>query len=807
MGNLTTNQGLNNVSDTAPTYEDRAYGGAGKDVLIANTGGDRLIDWVGEYNSYLVPFSEFGMATVSRTMQPQLQDFLYAESAADGADPTRYADLNGGAAAPAATKNDPNPGRNGEPAGELGLVLQQDSAWHGQTGAPTDPQAGNLPGTQRDVLRTANFSGNGPTAMFADSGTWSVSGGAYQNSTTSGTGDNISLFDLNTWLPSYYEVTATAKVTGGTRSDAFIIFDYHSATDFKFAGMDVANNQLVIGQRSEAGWTNLATLTVKGLGLNKNNSFMLAANGATATVSLGTYALSYRFAAPLNTGLTGVGTNNSLASFTAYAVQQLPINYTYAVLEDFSDGVANAFTPATGTWTTTSGTTGRYTAVPPAGDAAVTLRPLSVAPLSYVEYSATVNVATSGGRAGLVFDSTSSGNFLYAAIVAGTNQVVLGHRSNGVWTVDATANVTINAGSDYTLMVALVEGTTNTVNVVLNGKSVTSFTYGSMVHDGGVGLFTSNGKASFDNVLIRGDDVAYAGGGSPLVADTASNQPDGTNVGILDTTSIDAAIAEAKRRWIASGLVSAESVLALGEIQVQIADLQGLTLSLANEAEHSIIVDGNAAGYGWFVDPTLSTDAEFARLVSADESAATAGSQANGHMDLLTVVEHEVGHLLGLEHGSSDVMSETLEAGLRITPRVPSALPFGPVAMNAPPAIASLAPVIDSHLSGLEHGSPDVMSETPAAGLHITPQAPSALPFVWAAMENAALAVPSVAVVIDWEGGSRQTRHKEISSTAPHWYGDFVNHLAQSAAERNPNAGLRVHLPSVSKAAPAVSIL
>ncbi|MGY4311159.1 Ca2+-binding RTX toxin-like protein [Bradyrhizobium sp. JR3.5] len=176
----TVNGGLNNVPVTQPTYEDRAYGGAGKDVLIANTGGDRLIDWVGEYNSYLVPFSEFGMATVSRTLQPGLQNFLYAESLSDGVDPTRFSDLNGGATPPLPTKNDPNPGRNGEPAGELGLVLQQDTAWHGQTGAPTDPQAGNIPGTQRDVLRSANFTGNSsPTGMFAAAGTWSVASAAY----------------------------------------------------------------------------------------------------------------------------------------------------------------------------------------------------------------------------------------------------------------------------------------------------------------------------------------------------------------------------------------------------------------------------------------------------------------------------------------------------------------------------------------------------------------------------------------------------------------------------------------------------
>ncbi len=66
--------------------------------------------------------------------------------------------------------------------------------------------------------------------------------------------------------------------------------------------------------------------------------------------------------------------------------------------------------------------------------------------------------------------------------------------------------MTINAGTDYTLLVALSEGTTNSVNVVLNGKSVVSYTYNYLVHDGGLGLLARYGAASFDNLLIRGDD-------------------------------------------------------------------------------------------------------------------------------------------------------------------------------------------------------------------------------------------------------------------------------------------------------------
>jgi len=141
----------NQAPDTQPYFEDRAYGGAGRDVLIGNTGGDRLIDWVGEFNTFLVPFATFGTASVSRTLQPQLSEFLYALSRSDGADPTRQAD-----------EGSTDPARNAEPYGEMGLLRQQDQFFHDQTGAPADPQAGNIPGGKRDVLRSATFDNNKP---------------------------------------------------------------------------------------------------------------------------------------------------------------------------------------------------------------------------------------------------------------------------------------------------------------------------------------------------------------------------------------------------------------------------------------------------------------------------------------------------------------------------------------------------------------------------------------------------------------------------------------------------------------------
>ncbi|HET7352029.1 MAG TPA: hypothetical protein VFJ28_13915 [Marmoricola sp.] len=122
----TTNGNGNSRADT-DSYADYAYGGAGRDVMIANTRTDRLIDWIGEYNSYLVPFNPYGASTIWRASSPAVRQFLYDLSRSDGADQTRA----------------PLGSRNGEPFGELGVTSSADDAWGDQHGAPDDPQPGN----------------------------------------------------------------------------------------------------------------------------------------------------------------------------------------------------------------------------------------------------------------------------------------------------------------------------------------------------------------------------------------------------------------------------------------------------------------------------------------------------------------------------------------------------------------------------------------------------------------------------------------------------------------------------------------
>jgi hypothetical protein len=80
---------------------------------------------------------------------------------------------------------------------------------------------------------------------------------------------------------------------------------------------------------------------------------------------------------------------------------------------------------------------------------------------------------------------------------------------------------------------------------------------------------------------------------------------------------------------------------------------------VADEGHHTIWLDDNAAGWGWFVDRTPRDNCEFT----------TPGNQGEqNRMDLLTVLDHELGHMLGFEHAETGVMLGTLPAGGAMLP-------------------------------------------------------------------------------------------------------------------------------------------
>ncbi len=665
--NHSTNSGANDQPDTHPTYEDRAYGGAGRDVLIANTGGDRLIDWVGEFNSYIVPFAPFGMGTVSRTMQPQLAEFLYALSASDGADPTRAADIGSA-----------DPARNGEPYGELGVVRQQDFAWQAQTGAPDDPQAGNIPGGPRDVLRSATFDNPALTGFFADSGTWSVQKGVLKVTATSLGGDAVAIFDIGDALPGYFELQATVlanKPTGGWNANSYIIFDYQAADDFKFAGVDVSINKLVMGHRDATGWHVDEQSSVKG-GVKAETYFnlLVAVNGVNVTLRLDNKDLfthTYQprivdgYAFGLNYGLVGVGSNNARGAFDNIRVQVLPPQVTFDKTENFKGSTTLSFSMFTsGDWSVS----GQRYGVTPNGATAMSLLDLGPDNLnasSYLELNATVNTV---GRAGFVFDRYEDGSFKFVAIDAVSDLVIIGHYTvKSGWVNDAQVARAIDAGTDYTLGVAL-KGSTVSVTltgVALNGSVALGHSFYATTVDGHFGLMATGGAASFDDVRVKTNDPAFIApsGGSMIAASAAADTPVGQT---LTQDELDAMATVAMAQWTELLGAGDDRLAAFAGVHFGIVDLAGADLGRTDG--NTIVIDADAAGWGWFVDDSPAEGSEFGVRLDRNVLTAEPESTAYGSYDLLTVLNHELGHLLGFDHDDAQritVMDEALGAGER----------------------------------------------------------------------------------------------------------------------------------------------
>src|SRR5262249_31345446 len=95
---------------------------------------------------------------------------------------------------------------------------------------------------------------------------------------------------------------------------------------------------------------------------------------------------------------------------------------------------------------------------------------------------------------------------------------------------------------------------------------------------------------------------------------------------------------------------------------------------LGGESGSTVLIDRDAAGWGWYIDPTPADDAEF--TAAGGDLRAGKGSPAEGRMDLLTVVMHELGHVLGYDDlpvasHPNDLMAENIPTGVR---RVPGGL-------------------------------------------------------------------------------------------------------------------------------------
>ncbi|MFO0878369.1 MAG: hypothetical protein U0840_13595 [Gemmataceae bacterium] len=159
------------------------------------------------------------------------------------------------------------------------------------------------------------------------------------------------------------------------------------------------------------------------------------------------------------------------------------------------------------------------------------------------------------------------------------------------------------------------------------------------------------------NVRVQVTDVTGF-----LHAEVGPASTSGATVDVTDVTGLGAA---AVTRWKATGL-SASQATSLEQVVFQVDDLP--TGQLAMVAGNVVTVDRDANGKGWFIDATPANDEEFGDLGARGYSAQV--GPAAGLIDLLTVLLHEYGHVLGLAHAGSptNLMFSALGVGTRRLP-------------------------------------------------------------------------------------------------------------------------------------------
>lgn len=117
-------------------------------------------------------------------------------------------------------------------------------------------------------------------------------------------------------------------------------------------------------------------------------------------------------------------------------------------------------------------------------------------------------------------------------------------------------------------------------------------------------------------------------------------------VSTIDQPQLDTIVEAAKARWSNTGLTQ-QQLAAISDLKFEITDMTDSYLGEAGSDR--ILVSRDAAGKGWFIDSTPDDDSEFRNEASGTRRYTDSFGAPAGRVDLLTALEHEIGHRLGLK--------------------------------------------------------------------------------------------------------------------------------------------------------------
>jgi glucose/arabinose dehydrogenase len=330
--------------------------------------------------------------------------------------------------------------------------------------------------------------GDGEARHFAPVvGTWLVdSETAYRAAPAVSDGDAISLLPATIQLPREWHasVTIQSDPTPGYYRNGYIVFDYVDPTNFKYAGLRVAAGRWVIGQRTAAGWRDLAWVPAEITGRG-GHALRLNVDGNAATIVVGGEPLvRHEFASPPSGGRLGLATERSRTTFDDLVVSRLPL-----------------VTPVAGTWLVDSETA--YRAAPAAIDGdAISLLPAAAELPRDWHASVTIQSDPTPGyyRNGyIVFDYVDPTNFKYAGLRVAAGRWVIGQRTAAGWNDLASVPVALGGRLDHAIRLG-VEG--NRATLFVDGEAHVHHVFASLSSQGRLGLATQRGRTTFAGLVV-----------------------------------------------------------------------------------------------------------------------------------------------------------------------------------------------------------------------------------------------------------------------------------------------------------------
>jgi hypothetical protein len=223
---------------------------------------------------------------------------------------------------------------------------------------------------------------------------------------------------------------------------------------------------------------------------------------------------------------------------------------------------------------------------------------------------------------------------------------------------------TISDITDPAHPVVIPNGSNATIQASVHdaGEPGTSDTTGFTIRLGDTGktLWYSNNLVNGQTVEARGDGGNIQVRAAQLAADFLAANLAAPAPLTLDL--IEPVVAAAGARWEAAGIDPRRLNSVMENVSFRLDNLTGTDLAWSSPGV--ITINPTAAGFGWFIDPTPGSDSEFAP--------GTVNTPAQGRMDLLSVVAHEIGLHLGFgEDDGTAVMAQYLPAGVTSTTTSP----------------------------------------------------------------------------------------------------------------------------------------